>query len=266
MSNAGIIGLRLAVDETTELLKSLSEAEWAAPSGCAGWSVKDVVAHIASNYKETVDPSPPPAEPIVLPAEQMMELLVAPRKEWSAAQVLDEYVRHAGSAIDVLASMQDEPLASTVIPLADLGMYPMHQLADAFAFDGYCHLRVDILAPFGPINRRVPTATADHLTVTIGWMLAGIPQMQPGLENSLKAPLRLTLTGPGGGSWVIRPGKETIEVVADPEGALGSAATATSDGHDFVMWGTTRSPWRDHVEVAGDASVAATFLDALNII
>jgi hypothetical protein len=97
-------------------------------------------------------------------------------------------------------------------------------------------------------------------------MLAGIPQMQPGLEKSLTAPLRLTLTGPGGGSWVLRPGTETIEVVADPEGTLGSAATATSDGHDFVMWGTTRSPWRNHVEVTGDASVAATFLDALNII
>ena len=26
--------------------------------------------------------------------------------------------------------------------LADLGVYPMHQYADAFAFDPYCHLRI----------------------------------------------------------------------------------------------------------------------------
>jgi uncharacterized protein (TIGR03083 family) len=266
VSKQGIVGLRLAVAETTEVLNGLNAAEWAAPSGCAGWSVKDLVAHIASNYKETADPSPPPAEPLSLPAEQMMELLVAPRKQWSAAQVLDEYVSYAGPAIDVLASLQDEPLASTVIPLADLGMYPMHQLADAFAFDGYCHLRVDLLAPRGPLERSVAAATADHLTATLEWMLAGIPQMQPGLERSLLAPLRLDLSGPGGGSWVLSPGAQTIDIVADPDREHASAATVTSDGHSFVIWGTARAPWRDHTTVTGDVSVAATFLDALNII
>lgn len=266
MSQAGIAGLRLAVAETTEVLTKLTEAEWTAPSGCAGWSVKDLVAHIASNYKETADPSPPPAEPVSLPAEQMMELLVVPRKAWSAAQVLDEYLTYAEPAIAVLESMQQEPMASTVIPLADLGLYPMHQLADAFAFDGYCHLRVDLLAPTGPLTRAVPPATADHLTATLGWMLAGIPQMQPGLERSLTAAIRLTLTGPGGSSWVLAPSAERIEILADPSGEVATAATVTSDGHAFVMWGTTRAPWREHAQVDGDAAVASAFLDALNII
>lgn len=266
MSQQGITGLRLAVAETTEVLRSLTEAEWSAPSGCAGWTVKDLVAHIASNYKETVEPSPPPPEPVNLPAEQMMELLVAPRKEWSASQVLDEYLTYSQPAIDVLASMQDEPLASTVIPLADLGMYPMHQLADAFAFDGYCHLRVDLLAPMGPLQRVVPAPTADHLHATLGWMLAGLPQMQPGLERSLPAPLRLDLTGPAGGSWVLTPGSEGIVVTADDAHDLASATTVTSDGHAFVVWGTARASWRDHTEIEGDARVAASFLDALNII
>jgi len=266
MSQEGITGLRLAVAETTEVLTSLDESEWATPSGCTGWSVKDLVAHIASNYKETVDPSPPPPEPIALPAEQLMELLVAPRKEWSAAQVLEEYLHYAGAAIGVLASMQDEPLASTVIPLADLGHYPMHLLADAFAFDGYCHLRVDLLAPRGRITRVVPTATAEHLAATLGWMMAGLPQMQPGLERSLTAPLRLTLAGPAGGSWLISPGDGVLEVTADHQGALPAVATVTSDGHAFVIWGTQRASWRQYAQVSGDLGVAAAFLDALNII
>jgi uncharacterized protein (TIGR03083 family) len=266
MSQQGITGLRLAVDEMTAVLTTLSENEWAAPSGCSGWSVKDLVAHIASNYKETVDPSPPPPEPVNLPAEQLMEMLVAPRKDWTAAQVLEEYLSYAKPAIEVLASMQEEPLASTVIPLADLGMYPMHSLADAFAFDGYCHLRVDLLAPMGPISRPVAPATEDHLSATLGWMLAGLPQMQPGLERSLLAPLRLNLTGPGGGSWVLTPGPETITITPDAGNDLASAATVTTDGHAFVIWGTARASWRDHAEVEGDQHVAATFLDALNII
>jgi hypothetical protein len=203
---------------------------------------------------------------VSLPAEQLMELLVAPRKDWSNAQVLDEYLAYGEPAIAVLESMQAEPAASTVIPLADLGRYPMHQLADAFAFDGYCHLRVDLLAPTGPLTRAVPPATADHLTATLGWMLAGIPQMQPGLERSLLGAIRLDLTGPGGGSWVLSAESGAIEVTSDPGHDLATAATVTSDGHAFVIWGTTRAGWRDHAEIGGDAQVASTFLDALNII
>ena len=262
MSHAAIEGLRRAVDATSVILSGLSEEEWARPSLCAGWSVRDLVAHIGSNYKETVDPSPPPDEPLDLPAERMMDLLVAARADWSDAQVLEEYLHFAPAAIEVLASMQDEPLASTPIPLADLGQYPMHQLADAFAFDGYCHLRVDLLAPLGPLVRDLEPATAADLGPTIGWMLTGLPQMQPGLHRHLTAPIRLEFTGPAAGSWVLTPRDGTILVEAEGD----AAATVTSDGHDFVIWGTCRRPWRDLARVSGDGEVAATFLDELNII
>ena len=264
MSKEAVVALRLAVDEVKQVISSLTDEEWSRPSGCAGWSVRDLVAHMSSNYKETVDPSPPPAEPVQLPAERMMDLLVEPRKDWTNQQILAEYLDYCDKAVDVLASFQDEPLASTVIPLADLGSYPMHQLADAYAFDHYCHLRIDLLAPRGPIVRELPASDATRLGPAVGWMITGMPQMQQNLGAALAAPIVLVLTGPGGGEWTISPNGDDIVVAS---GASGSAvATVSSSGHAFVDWGTQRSSWRDHCSVSGDASVAARFLDALNII
>lgn len=264
MSKEAVVALRLAVDEVKSVVSSLTDEEWSRPSGCAGWSVRDLVAHMSSNYKETVDPSPLPAEPVQLPAERMMDLLVEPRKDWTNQQILAEYLDYCDKAVDVLASFQDEPLASTVIPLADLGSYPMHQLADAYAFDHYCHLRIDLLAPRGPIERSVPAADATRIGPAVRWMITGMPQMQQNLGASLSAPIVLVLTGPGGGEWTIAPSGSDIVVTAGASAA--AVATVSSSGHDFVDWGTQRSNWRGHCSVTGDESVVARFLDALNII
>ncbi|MCE2764845.1 MAG: maleylpyruvate isomerase family mycothiol-dependent enzyme [Ilumatobacteraceae bacterium] len=264
MSKEAVVALRLAVDEVKSVVSSLTDEEWSRPSGCAGWSVRDLVAHMSSNYKETVDPSPLPAEPVQLPAERMMDLLVEPRKDWTNQQILAEYLDYCDKAVDVLASFQDEPLASTVIPLADLGSYPMHQLADAYAFDHYCHLRIDLLAPRGPIERAVPAADATRIGPAVRWMITGMPQMQQNLGASLSAPIVLVLTGPGGGEWTIAPSGSDIVVTAGASAA--AVATVSSSGHDFVDWGTQRSNWRGHCSVTGDESVVARFLDALNII
>jgi uncharacterized protein (TIGR03083 family) len=264
VSKEAVTALRLAVDEVKSVVSSLTDEEWNRPSGCTGWTVRDLVAHMSSNYKETVDPSPPPSEPVQLPAERMMDLLVEPRKDWTNQQILAEYLDYCDKAVDILASFQDEPLASTVIPLADLGSYPMHQLADAYAFDHYCHLRIDLLAPRGPIERAITVADATRIGPAVRWMITGMPQMQQNLGASLSAPIVLVLTGPGGGEWAISPSGSDIVVT---EGASAdSVATVSSSGHDFVVWGTQRSNWREHCSVAGDESVVARFLDALNII
>ena len=255
----------MAVDEVKAVIVTLTPEEWAAQSRCQGWRVQDLVAHMSSNYKEIVDPSPPPPEPPDLTAEELMEALVEPRRAWTAEQVRDEYLACCDGAVAALAALQEEPLASTVTPIADLGAYPMHQLADAFAFDHYCHLRVDLLAPHGPVQRERPPVDAARLGPAIRWMLTGIPQMQPELAGTVAsgAALRLTLTGPGGGSWLIRRTDDGLGVVED-DGL--SVAEITSEGEAFVMWGTARSPWRDHCVVTGDEAAAAKFLDALNIV
>jgi hypothetical protein len=192
-----------------------------------------------------------------------MDMLVEPRKDWSNADVRDEYLKYCDGAVTALGAIQEEPLASTVIPLADLGQYPMNQLADAFAFDHYCHLRIDLLQPTGPIARDVPPADDALVAPAVGWMLTGLPQMQPGLQNQLDGAISLVLTGEGGGSWLISRSGDGISVTP---GGGEAAATVTSSAHDFVLWGTKRTAWRDACTVDGDSGIAEKFLDALNIV
>ena len=266
MSQAGLEAVRLAVAEVKSVIGSLTDVEWAMQSGCDAWTVKDLVAHMSSNYKEICEPSPPPAVPVNLPAERLMDMLVEPRKGWTNAQVRDEYLAYCDGAVLGLVALQEEPLASTPVPLADLGVYPMHQYADAFAFDHYCHLRIDLLQPFGPISRKVPEADDARLGPAIGWMLAGLPQMQPGLQMELTAPITLCLTGPGGGSWRIAADADDGALTLTSAPGTDTVATVSSDGHAFVIWGTCREPWRQHCSITGDEAVAARFLDALNIV
>lgn len=263
MSREGLASAGRSVAEVKDVITSLVDDEWSLPSGCAGWSVKDLVAHMSSNFKEVVEPSPPPPEPLDLPAERLMDLLVEPRLNWSNSEVRDEYLKYCDGAIAVLTALQDEPLASTEVALADLGRYPMNQLADAFAFDHYCHLRVDLLQPTGPIARDLPPIDGALVAPAVGWMLTGIPQMQPGLEQYLHGTIRLTLSGAGGGSWRIARDGDGISVAAD-DGPVD--VTVISDAHDFVLWGTKRTQWRDACAVEGDSAVAESFFDALNIV
>ena len=89
--------------------------------------------------------------------------------------------------------------------------------------------------------------------------------MQAGIRDSLAKPVTLALTGPGGGAWLLDPDTELITVTAtDPENA--AAARIESTTHAFTAWASTRLPWRDHVTVTGDERIAATFLDALNLV
>ena len=270
MTTQAVDAVRIIHGHLRTVLTGLTDDEWAEPSACEGWRVQDVLAHVTSNQKEFVDPTPAPDEPMpAMTAEQAMEALVAPRKDWTSSELLAEYDRYADAWFGVLDAMQAEPTASTEGPLADLGTYPMHMVANAFAFDHYCHLRVDLLQPTGPLAADIGEVTDDELRPGIEWMLAGIPQMQPGvLPPVVTRPLGLRLTGPGGGEWTISPSGEGDDgELTIAEGiAVDAAATVESSAHDFVRWGTQRCDWRDCSTVTGDEAYAAVVLDTLNIV
>jgi uncharacterized protein (TIGR03083 family) len=264
---------RLAIDAlhaerrlVLDLIASLTPEEWAAASDCAGWRVQDVVAHMAATFHAIADPSAAPAAETP-DVEQVAEVPVAERRAWTPAEVAAEYEEWSTTCIGALTAMQDEPLASTVIPLGNLGAHPMHLLANALVFDHYCHLRWDLLAPHGPLVRAALPSDDLRLTPTLDWMLAGIPQMCPQLSPVVDRPFVLRLTGPDGGvrAITLTPG---APYVASADGvATDAAAIATSSAHTFVCWGTRRRDWRTmDVSIEGDATYGASVLDAINVI
>lgn len=267
MSKEGLEGARLSLHDFLEVFSGLDAPEWSAPSACAGWRVQEVAAHISSNLKEIIEPSPPPDEPPPqLKAEEAMEALVAPRREWPWEDVRAELQRYAQPGLGAFAAMQEEPVASAELTLGDLGTYQTHMLADAFAFDLFCHLRNDILAPRGPVRRDVAPVDAARLAPAVGWMLAGLPQMCAQGLGDLDGTIGLELTGAAPSAWTISGGSGAWTVERDGGAAGNPRATVRSDAADFVLWGTKREEWRPLVHVEGDAGFAGEFLDRLNII
>ena len=266
MSSEAVVALKAIHGDLAQVLGVVTEDQWVLDSACGGWRVQDVLAHVTSNFKELVDPTPPPAEPPPpMGAEAAMEMLVAPRKDWTAAQVMAEYEQYADGALAALGALQEEPLASTMSPLADLGTYPMHMVANAYAFDHYCHLHHDLLAPSGPLSIDVPEADDARVRPGIDWMIAGLPQMCADALTMFDRPLTLRLTGAGGGSWTFHPAADGDFITAEENGDDG-VAIATSSAHDFVSWGTKRSDWRTATELSGDTEYATAVLDAIDII
>jgi uncharacterized protein (TIGR03083 family) len=264
MSKAGLTASRILADRYSTVVRSLTPDEWEAPSRCAGWSVKDLVAHTGSNFRVMVEP--PAEDPSVPPpttAEELQNRLVDERRDWTRAQVADEFLANVDGAMGVLDALQQDELASTPMTLTDLGTYQSHQLSDAFAFDMWCHMYVDLLGPEAPVTREVPDPEDDLVRIAVDWMWSGLPQMCTPVSRVLERPLGVRLTGAGSGEWTLKPGSDLLVV----EPGLASADTViTSAATDFVLWGTTRSPWRKHVTVEGDTAYAETVLDTVDIV
>jgi uncharacterized protein (TIGR03083 family) len=262
MSQQAVDGFRAEREEILVVVKSLSDDEWNLPSDCAGWSVRDVLGHLACTLHGVVDPSFMPD--MSGGTENAMEPPVAERRTWPIAQVVEEYETYSAQAADAFASVQAPGIAETPLAMGELGTHPMSVLPSIFLFDSYTHLRHDLLAPTGSLDRAQPPRDEQRMRPTVDWMLAGLPWMCPDLTTIVDCPLVLELSGPGGGTWTIAPGDERVEI---REGADGdAAATIRSGDHDFVVWATQRRPWRDFVEISGDEAYAARALDAFNVI
>lgn len=250
-----------------EVAMSLDDHEWQARSACAGWRVQDVIAHMAVGARSLFDPIPLPNSHVEPPTnrERQHDMHVELRHDWSPAQVLEEFETYGAKRLERLRELQEEPAASSEIALGELGTYPKHTLANAYAFDYFCHLYHDICGPLGSVERVLPDVSHEEIYPVVQWMIWGLPQMQgPELDASLFAPLTLELTGPGASTWTIsRP---------DPSGGLvveessGGDVVVTSSATDFVSWGTARTPWYGACTVEGDPMAATAFLSTLNIV
>lgn len=263
MSTKAVEALRAERDEIVAICRTLRAEEWDAPSACAGWAVRDVIAHMASVLHGVVDPSRMPD--ISGGAEAAMEGPVAERRSWPVADVLDEYETYSEQAIGVVTMAQEPPLSETLLPMGDLGTHPMSMLASTFTFDAYCHLRNDLLAPHGPLDRPEPPRDELRLGATREWMLAGLPWMSQAQLGFLDRPVVLVLAGPGGGTFSIAPGGADGRVAVTEGRAPGAVATLSSTTHDFVRWATHRAPWHGLASVEGDTAYGARVLDAVHV-
>ena len=245
MTTAAVEALRADHAALSEMAATFTPEEWAAPSGCEGWSVQDLVAHMTELFRSTVDPSAM-GERDERGTERTMDRWVDAVRHLPPEEVLAQYRSLGDQVLTMLQMIQgiEDPL-----DLGDLSTHPMHLGADAFAFDHYTHIRIDLLRPSGPIAREAPPVTEDHLEASANRILSTLPQMSP---DAVVAPIELVLTGPGGRTAHLGPDGEPV-------------ATITSTVEGLVHWATGRGPWQELVAVEGDEAAAKHFCEHVHV-
>ncbi|MFI1294381.1 maleylpyruvate isomerase family mycothiol-dependent enzyme [Streptomyces sp. NPDC020792] len=267
MTEAALRAARANVDEIAALIDWIGDDGWTRPSACAGWRVVDMIAHLGAVATSIVAPTPPDPDAPPMPAERerQHDVLVDRRRSWSVEEVVGEWRTNTPKLLAALAGLQQGEAAAKEVTLPGLGTYPQHMLANALAFDTFCHLRNDLLRPAGPLELDLPEPDDDRVRPAVEWMLAGLPQMQgPELTTTVVAPITLELDGPGATTVTVLPAEAggLLGVVPGDGGDVRVRSSATA----FVRWGTTRDGWREHATVVGRAELATPFLDTLNII
>ena len=245
MTSGATESLRADREAILEICGALSEDQWRAESGCAGWSVQDVIAHMGGLYWLMVDASKLP-DASGLPTERAQDLVVESRRSMTSSEVLADYAEVSLAALESTAGLETQDFE---LALGDLGTYPAKLLPNAYAFDHYTHIRVDLFAPRGPLTGTPPPSDELRLQPTLDWIEAALPQQSADAVAKLPGAVEIIVTGTAA---------RTITV---GDGAV--AATVESDAPSLVRWITQRGAWDDvGVKATGDdaaLAVARTF-------
>jgi uncharacterized protein (TIGR03083 family) len=223
-----------------EICAGLTDEQWRAPSGCAGWSVQDLVTHLANLFWLAVDTQQLP-DTTGMPTERAQDVAVEARRGRSPAEVLEDYEKVSEKGLGLLAELA---ALDVEMPVGgDFGTYSSRVLPCAFAFDHYTHIRADLFRPRGPLDGEPPPSDELRVGAALDWIEAALPQQNPAAAAACTLDLQIT----GTGARVIR------------FGSGGPVASITSTAPALVRWVTHRGSWADlGVQSSGDEQALST--------
>jgi uncharacterized protein (TIGR03084 family) len=232
-------------DELDGLLAGLDEAGWARPSRCPGWTVADVVLHLAQTGEMTVssaerrfteavaafgNPAGPPAGATV---DDLAGLAVAAERGRPGAEVHQRWRAASAAQAKALGACE----AGTRLPWV-AGELAAITLATTRLAETWIHTG-DVAAGLGrdlpPGGRLRPIARLAWRTLPYAFTRAG---------RTLAGPVALALTAPDGATWEFTP-----------DGP--AATTVTGPALDFCLLAARRIPPSDTTLIATGPDAAA---------
>ncbi len=234
-----IDAIRADRDALVGLCSGLDAEQWHAPSGCAGWTVQDVVLHLGNLFWLAVDSAKLP-DTSGVPTERAQEVAVEARRGLSAADVLADYEKVSEVGMTRLAEFA---ALDVELPLAeDFGTYSTRVLPCGYAFDHYTHIRADLFVPRGPLAGEPPPSDELRVVPSLDWIEAALPQQNRSAASECTLEIQVT----GTGARLIKFG------TGQP------MATISSDAPALIRWVTQRGDWADlGVRVSGDEQALA---------
>jgi uncharacterized protein (TIGR03083 family) len=235
MPSSAIKAIEADREALLELFQGADDSVWSQDSGCRGWTVQDLVSHMACSFWLAVDMSKLP-DSAGLPAERAADLYVESRRSMTSAEILADYESASARGLELLAMVESQDVE---VPLGDVGTYPASLLPAAYAFEHYVHIRYDLFAPDGPFGGEPPASDELRMAPTLDWIEAALPQQNSDLLGGINKAVEVRLSGVDGRTVHIGDGEVAGQIDCD------AAA--------FVRWVTQRGSWESlGVDAHGD--------------
>ena len=210
----------------TELCDQLSEAEWAAPTECPGWSVQDNLSHIIGTERMLLgDPAPEvdvgEAPHVHNDIGRVNELWITERRPWAPARVLAEFREVSAARLEALGAMTQADFDAESWTPAGTDSYG--RFMRIRTMDCWVHEQDIRIAVNRPGHREGPVVelVMDEFAFAVGFAVAKLGRAPEG------ARVLIDLAGPAARTWRVqiteRRGRLVEAFDGDPEPTIALA-------------------------------------------
>jgi len=252
-----------------DLLHGFGPAQWARPTACPGWDVKDIAAHVLGDHIGRLSrhrdgyPPPPLRDGEALPA-----FLDRFNGEWVTAarrispRLLIDLLSITGNQVAEFWQAVDLGALGEAVSWAGPGSAPVW-LDAARDFSEYWTHHQQICEATG----RAGLVSPDHLSPVLDTFMRALPQTLRHMTAAEGTALQMTVTGPGGGEWacIRAPDRWRLERQPHPKPAARVELDADTTWR-LCTRGVTPERAAGNARIDGDEHLAAAALRIVSII
>jgi uncharacterized protein (TIGR03083 family) len=245
----------------------LSETEWALPTECPGWDVKDQLSHVIAVERTILgEPAPewdgPLGDHVKNDFARSNEAWIAVRRPRSGPEVRAEFVQVTEQRLALLGQLSGEEWEA--VGWSPLGPRPLAEFMEVRVFDCWVHeqdVRRALDRPGGSGNR-ASALSLDRVQGAMGFVVG----KQAGCADGTA--VRFDVAGPGddGRAFTVAVEGGRARIAGDD---VAPTVTLSMSSLDFVRLGCGRAAAAQveaagGIGVVGDAAVAEKVLGAMN--
>jgi len=252
-----------------ETLRGFGPAEWAQPTACPGWDVKDIAAHVLADHIGRLSrhrdsyPTPHPRDGETLPTflDRFNQEWVAAARRISPRQLIDQ-LAITGTQISQLWQTVDLNTLGEAVSWA--GPEPAPTWLDAARdFSEYWTHHQQIW----DATDRAGLTTPDYACPVIDTFMRALPHTLRHTPAADGTTVQITVTGPGAGHWSCthRPDRWSLQRQPHPQPAA-QVELDTDTAWRLCTRGITPEQATARAHINGDHHLATTALQIVSII
>ncbi|MEV6875183.1 maleylpyruvate isomerase family mycothiol-dependent enzyme [Amycolatopsis sp. NPDC051128] len=249
------------------LLGALTEEDWTRPTMCAGWSVKDVAAHLLGDKVGRLSrgrdghraDGPRPGEAVPRFVDRSNEEWVVACRRLSTDVLLTMLYEFMGQTTDYWAKLDLDVLGE---PVPGAGDEPAPRWLDAardYAGFWVHHVQIREALEHTPLEAEYAEPIADTF-------VRALPHALRDVEARVGKQVGYTVTGQGGGKWHARRERDGWVLDRGAPPSRTPLASVTTDLDTFWRLCTGHTSAIDRVRATGDENVCALVLRMPSII